>query len=308
MSKRIAFLGLGHMGLPMAQRLSDAGHQLTGYDPMLVAREAAARRGIQVAASVREAVSGAEVVVTVLLTGEQVLAAYRGTVEEPGLLELAEPGTLFVESSTISVEDAQLAHRLAAAAGHRNIDAPMSGGVVGAERGTLAFMVGGTDADVADALPLLEAMGRRVVHCGASGLGQAAKVCNNMILGVSMIAVSEAFVLGERLGLDAQTLFDVVSNASGQCWAVTTNCPVPGPVPESPANRGFAPGFTSRLMAKDLALADHAVEFADVDAPVAALASALYRRFAEGPGGELDFSAIIDEIRANSGGGVAVPK
>ncbi len=171
---------------------------------------------------------------------------------------------------------------------------------MGAEAGTLAFMVGGEPEDFEAARPLLEAMGKRVVHCGGSGLGQAAKVCNNMILGVSMIAVSEAFVLGERLGLEHQALFDVASNASGQCWALTTNCPVPGPVPASPANRDYQPGFAGALMAKDLGLAAQALESTGVDARMGALATQLYQAFADGAGASLDFSAIIDDIRERS--------
>ena len=213
------------------------------------------------------------------------------------LLAAARPGTLFIESSTIAVDEARTAHELAIAAGHRNVDAPVSGGVVGAENGTLAFMVGGADEDFAAALPLLEAMGRRIVHCGGPGLGQAAKVCNNMVLAVSQIAVAEAFVLGERLGLEHQALFDVVSQASGQCWSITTNCPVPGPVPTSPANRDYQPGFAGALMAKDLGLALQAIEQTSTDAKMGRLAQQLYAAFAEGDGATRDFSGIITDIR-----------
>jgi 3-hydroxyisobutyrate dehydrogenase len=185
-------------------------------------------------------------------------------------------------------------------AGHRQVDAPVSGGVVGAEAATLAFMVGGAAEDFEQARPVLETMGKRVVHCGGSGLGQAAKICNNMILGASMIAVSEAFVLGERLGLEHQALFDVASNASGQCWALTTNCPVPGPVPSSPANRDYQPGFAAALMAKDLGLAARALESTGVAAEIGTLAAELYRRFADDDGAALDFSAIIHDIRERS--------
>ena len=198
------------------------------------------------------------------------------------------------------MDDARTAHDLAVAAGHRGMDAPVSGGTVGAEAATLAFMVGGSAEDFAVALPILQAMGKRIVHCGASGLGQAAKVCNNLILGISMIAVSEAFVLGEKLGLSHEALFDVASNASGQCWALTTNCPVPGPVPTSPANRDYQPGFGGSLMAKDLGLALQAFESTGVNAEIGTLASQIYTRFADGDGATQDFSAIINDIRNRS--------
>lgn len=291
----IAFLGLGHMGLPMAANLRSAGHEVLGFDVVPAARDAAGQRGIAVAGSPSEAVAGADVVITMFPGGTEVLAAYRD-----GILASARPGTLFVESSTIAVDDARAAHDLAVAAGHRQVDAPVSGGVVGAEAGTLAFMVGGEAADFEAARPILETMGKRIVHCGGSGLGQAAKVCNNLILGISMIGVSEAFVLGERLGLEHQALFDVASNASGQCWALTTNCPVPGPVPSSPANRDYQPGFAAALMSKDLGLAAQALASTGVAADLGTLAAELYRRFAAAGGAGLDFSAIIEDIRERS--------
>ena len=290
---RIAFLGLGHMGLPMALNLVKAGHEMHGFDVMPAAVEAASAAGIPIAASGADAVREADVVITMFPAGRHVIAAYQDE-----LLAAAAPGTLFIESSTIAVDEARDAHDLAIAAGHRNIDAPVSGGVVGAENGTLAFMVGGSDADFAEALPLLEAMGKRIVHCGGPGLGQAAKVCNNMVLAVSQIAVAEAFVLGERLGLEHQALFDVVSQASGQCWSITTNCPVPGPVPTSPANRDYQPGFAGALMAKDLGLALQAIEQTDTDAKMGRLAQQLYAAFAAGDGAGRDFSGIITDIRA----------
>ena len=233
-------------------------------------------------------------------SGAQVIAAYQGADGAEGLLATAAPGTLFIDSSTIAVDEARAAHALAEAAGHRSLDAPVSGGVVGAENATLAFMVGGSDDDFEAARPLLEAMGRRIVHCGGAGLGQAAKVCNNMILAVSQIAVAEAFVLGERLGLDHQALFDVASNASGQCWALTTNCPVPGPVPTSPANREYQPGFAGALMSKDLGLAEQAIDLTGVDARMGRLAREIYKEFADGAGAGQDFSGIINTIRAES--------
>lgn len=289
---RVAFLGLGHMGLPMAVNLVKAGHDVRGFDPVPAAVETAAAAGIPLASSGADAVTGAEVVITMFPAGRHVISAYQ---EE--LLAAAAPGTLFIESSTIAVDEAQAAHALAVDAGHRHIDAPVSGGVVGAENGTLAFMVGGAEDDVAAALPLLEVMGGRIVHCGGPGLGQAAKVCNNMILAVSQIAVAEAFVLGERLGLEHQALFDVVSQASGQCWSVTTNCPVPGPVPTSPANRDYQPGFAGALMAKDLGLALQAIEQTSTDARMGRLAEEIYAAFAAGDGARRDFSGIITDIR-----------
>ena len=289
---RVAFLGLGHMGLPMAVNLVRAGHEVRGFDPAAAAVEAARAAGVTVASSGADAVADADVVITMFPAGRHVIAAYADE-----LLAAAPQGTLFIESSTIAVDEARTAHELALAAGHRNIDAPVSGGVVGAEAGTLAFMVGGSDDDVAAAMPLLEVMGKRIVHCGGPGLGQAAKVCNNMILAVSQIAVAEAFVLGERLGLEHQALFDVVSQASGQCWSITTNCPVPGPVPTSPANRDYRPGFAGALMAKDLGLALQAIEQTSTDARMGRLAQELYAAFAAGDGAGRDFSGIITDIR-----------
>ena len=243
------------------------------------------------ATTARDAVAGADVVITMLQSGAQVLDVYTD------VLGYAADNALFIDSSTIDVESATRAHALAEAGGHRSVDAPVSGGVVGAEAATLSFMVGGSDADFAAAEPLLGAMGKRIVHCGGAGLGQAAKICNNLILGISMIGVSEAFVLGERLGLTHQALFDVASAASGQCWALTTNCPVPGPVPTSPANHHYEPGFAAALMAKDLGLAEHALAATGTEASLGMLAASLFRDFASGEGAHLDFSAIIDDIR-----------
>lgn len=292
---RVAFLGLGHMGLPMAKNLLAAGHQLSGFDVVPAAVEAASAAGIAVAASANDAVVDAEVVITMFPSGKHVLDAYRG-----GLLAAAPAGALFIDSSTIAVDEAREAHALAEAAGHRSLDAPVSGGVVGAENATLAFMVGGSDENFATAQPLLEAMGRRIVHCGGPGLGQAAKICNNMILAISQIAVGEAFVLGERLGLSHEALYDVAANASGQCWALTTNCPVPGPVPTSPANRDYQPGFAGALMAKDLGLALQAIESTTTDAKMGRLAQEIYAEFAAGDGAGRDFSGIITDIRESN--------
>jgi 3-hydroxyisobutyrate dehydrogenase len=284
----------------MAANLIKAGHSVVGYDPVPAAVEAAKAHGIPMAASAAEAVAGAAVVLTMLPSGQHVLDAYRGTGGSAGLLSVAEPDTMFLDCSTINVDEAREAAAIAVEAGHRSVDAPVSGGVVGAEAGTLTFMVGALPEDFETVKPILELMGKRIVHCGDHGAGQAAKVCNNMILGVSMIAVSEAFVLGEKLGLTHQALFDVAANASGQCWALTTNCPVPGPVPTSPANRDYQPGFAGALMAKDLRLALNALESTGVAAQMGPLASKIYDEFAAGDGAVRDFSGIITDIRDKS--------
>ena len=296
----VAFLGLGHMGGPMAVNLVRAGYAVVGFDVVPAAVQTAREHGVTVAASAAGAVAGADVVLTMFPSGGHVLDAYRGNAGQPGLLAAAPPGTMFLDCSTINVDEAREAARLAGEAGHHSIDAPVSGGVVGAEAGTLTFMAGGEARDFESVRPLLEVMGKRVVHCGGHGAGQAAKICNNLILGVSMIAVSEAFVLGEKLGLSHQALFDVASAASGQCWALTTNCPVPGPVPTSPANRDYQPGFASTLMAKDLHLAVNALDSTGVAGQMGALAARIYDRFAAEGGAGRDFSAIITEIRGAS--------
>jgi 3-hydroxyisobutyrate dehydrogenase len=283
---KIAFLGLGH--------------EVTGFDVVPAALDAARAAGLGVADSADAAVAGVDVVITMFPSGRHVIDAYRGDGSGSGLLASAPADTLFIDSSTIAVDEARAAHELAVAAGHRNVDAPVSGGVVGAENATLAFMVGGSDVDFDAARPYLERMGKRIVHCGGSGLGQAAKVCNNMILAISQIAVAEAFVLGERLGLEHQALYDVASNASGQCWALTTNCPVPGPVPTSPANNEYRPGFAGSLMSKDLGLAEQAIDLTGVDARMGRLAREIYADFAAGAGAGQDFSGIINTIRAES--------
>ncbi|MFE3943827.1 3-hydroxyisobutyrate dehydrogenase [Streptomyces sp. NPDC059118] len=296
MSDVIAFIGLGHMGGPMAANLVKAGYRVLGHDLVAGSLATAAATGVEPVACAADAAARADLVITMLPAGRHVLALYR----DQGLLAAAGPGTLFVDCSTIDVADARTAHEAAVAAGHRALDAPVSGGVTGAEAATLTFMAGGGTAEFAEAEPVLAAMGRRAVHCGAAGAGQAAKICNNLILGVSMIAVSEAFVLGESLGLTHQALFDVASTASGQCWALTTNCPVPGPVPASPANRDYRPGFSAPLMAKDLGLAAHAIREGGVDAALGLAAARMYARFAEGTGADQDFSGIVRAVRDGS--------
>jgi 3-hydroxyisobutyrate dehydrogenase len=290
----VAFLGLGHMGGPMAANLGRAGYAVLGYDPAIAAQQQAAEDGLTVSDSAISAVAKADVVITMLPNGKLVRDTYRE------VLAVARPNSLFIDCSTIDVADARAVASMAQSAGHRAIDAPVSGGVAGAAAGTLAFMVGGSEVDFGSARPLLDVMGRKVVHCGGSGVGQAAKICNNMILGVSMIAISEAFVLGEKLGLTNQALFDVASNASGQCWALTSNCPVPGPVPATPANNDYQPGFAVALMDKDLGLAANALRDNGVEADLGLRASEIYHRFNIESGGGLDFSAIVKDIRSRS--------
>lgn len=297
---RAAFLGLGHMGLPMARNLAAAGFEVRGFDVVPEANAAAGAAGLAIAESAEAAVADAQAIITMFPGGKQVIDAYLGTELTVGLLNIAGPGTLFIDCSTIDVASARQAHALAGDRGQRSVDAPVSGGVVGAENATLTFMVGGAQSHVDAAQPVLAAMGARVVYCGEAGMGQAAKVCNNMILAVSQIAVAEAFVLAEGLGLSHEALYEVASHASGQCWALTTNCPVPGPVPTSPANRDYQPGFAGALMAKDLRLAAAAVEDTGVRAKMGMLAHEIYGEYAAGPGARRDFSGIITDIRRDS--------
>lgn len=297
----IAFLGLGHMGGPMAVNLVAAGYTVTGFDPVPAARAAAEQRGVPMARSAEEAVESAGIVVTMLPSGRLVLDAYRGAGGEVGLLTAAAPDTLFLDCSTIDVHEAREAAELVLAAGHRSVDAPVSGGVVGAEAGTLTFMLGAREEDLDAVRPLLDVMGGKTVHCGGPGTGQAAKVCNNLLLGVSMIGAVEAFVLGEKLGLTHQALYDVIATSSGQCWSVTTNCPVPGPVPTSPANRDYSPGFASQLMLKDLGLAEQALRSTGVAADLAPIAAAVYRAWVQDEDGAgKDFSGVIERLRSRS--------
>jgi 3-hydroxyisobutyrate dehydrogenase len=288
----IGFIGLGNMGAPMAANLVKAGEAVAGFDVISAACRAAAGAGVRMAASAAEAVGEADVVITMLPGGEQALSVWKE------VLPAAKTDALFIDCSTIDVESARAAHALAAARGLRSLDAPVSGGVGGARAATLTFMVGGAPEAFARGKPVLERMGRRIVHCGPAGNGQAAKICNNLILGASMIAVSEAFVLGEKLGLSHQALFDVASASSGQCWSLTTYCPVPGPVPASPANNGYQPGFTAALMLKDLKLAKAAADYVGAKTALGAQAAKIYQDFAERGGGAMDFSAIINFVRA----------
>ena len=285
---KIAFIGLGNMGGPMAANLVKAQHQVFAFDLSATAVDAAVDKGAKKAASAAEAVKGAEVVVTMLVAGKHVREVY-----EKDVLPNAGKSALLIDCSTIDVESARHVGALAEKAGLEMIDAPVSGGVGGATAGTLTFMVGGSPSAFAKAKPILEKMGKNIVHAGATGNGQAAKICNNMILGVSMIAVCEGFMLAKRLGLDAQKLFDVASTSSGQCWSLTNYCPVPGPVPTSPANRDYQAGFTAAMMLKDLMLAQQAAQAANATTPLGAEAAQLFSLFVNGGQGAKDFSGII---------------
>jgi 3-hydroxyisobutyrate dehydrogenase len=290
----IGFIGLGRMGAPMAANLLKAGHRLKVFDIVAAHVQGAVDAGAEAAGGPGEAVSGVDAVITMLPAGAEVRDIFLGA---GGLLALAAPGTLFMDCSTIDVATARSVAEAAEAAGMAMVDAPVSGGVAGAEAATLTFMVGGRDNAFARAEPILQSMGKTVVHAGGAGNGQAAKICNNMILGVSMIAVCEAFVLADKLGLDRQKLFDIASKASGQCWSLTSYCPVPGPVPNSPANRDYAAGFTAAMMLKDLRLAQAAAASASASTPLGAEAAQLYSLFAAQGGGGVDFSGIINFLR-----------
>ncbi len=289
----IAFIGLGNMGNPMAANLVKAGHSVYGFDLMPANLSTAKDNGVTVMASAAAAVKDADVVVTMLPAGKHVLSVYEDIAPK------AKAGALFIDCSTIDVESARKAHAVAAKHGLLSIDAPVSGGTGGATAGTLTFMAGGSADAFAKAEPILKPMAGKIVHCGDAGAGQAAKICNNMILGISMIGVGEAFVLAEKLGLSHQALFDVASTSSGQCWSLTTYCPVPGPVPTSPANRDYQPGFAAALMLKDLKLAQEAASASGAVTPLGAEAAQLYALYAAQGGGGADFSGIIRFLRGD---------
>src|SRR3984885_4849804 len=287
----IAFIGLGNMGGPMAANLVKAGHKVTAFDLMEGSRQQAKSDGASIAESAAGSVKGAGVVVTILPAGKHVLSVWGDVIGAMG------KGALIIDCSTIDVESAKQAHVLAAKHGIASVDAPVSGGTVGAKGATLTFMCGGDDKAFAAAKPGLEKMGKKIVPCGDAGAGQAAKICNNMILAISMIGVGEAFVMAEKLGLSHQALFDVASTSSGQCWALTSYCPVPGPVPASPANNSYKPGFAAALMLKDLKLAQEAALASGATTPLGAEAAQLYALFnAAGHAGD-DFSGIINFLR-----------
>jgi 3-hydroxyisobutyrate dehydrogenase len=290
----IGFIGLGNMGAPMAANLVKAGHQVTGFDIVAGRAEALAAKGGRAAATPAEAAAAGEVVITMLPAGPDVRAVYLGN---GGILGRARKDALLIDCSTIDVETARDVAADAADAGFDMLDAPVSGGVMGAEAAGLTFMVGGSVEVFERARPLLTAMGRTIVHAGPAGNGQAAKICNNMILGISMIAVCEAFALAERLGLAPQALFDISAKSSGQCWALTSYCPVPGPVAASPANRDYEAGFTAAMMLKDLRLAQQAAGATAAATPLGATAANLYQLFVDEGTGGLDFSGIYRFIR-----------
>ncbi len=280
---RIGFIGLGNMGAPMAANLVAAGHEVTGYDPV-----AACPDGVAQAASAADAARAREVVITMLPNG----AILRSVAAE--LIPAMEKGALLLDCSTVDVESARAVADDAAKAGLLAVDAPVSGGIGGASAGTLTFMAGGSEAAFAKAKPLFDIMGQKAVHCGPSGNGQAAKICNNMILGATMIVTCEAFALADKLGLDRQAMFDVVSTSSGQSWSMNTYCPAPGIGPKSPADNGYKPGFAADLMLKDLRLSQQAAEAVNADTPMGKAATALYEQFVEGEDGKgRDFSAML---------------
>ena len=283
---KIGFVGLGNMGAPMAANLVKAGHAVTGFDVAGIFVDGAAT-----AKSAAEAATGQDAVITMLPNGEILRAVY-GQIVPAGA-----KGAVFIDCSTVDVDSARAAHKMAAANGLLSVDAPVSGGVGGAEAGTLTFMAGGSDEAFAGAAPLFEIMGRKAVHCGEAGAGQSAKICNNMLLGISMIGACEAFALAEKLGLSAQSLFDVVSTSSGSCWSVNTYCPVPGVGPQSPADNGYKPGFAADLMLKDLKLSQQAAQSVSATTPMGARATELYAEFVAGEGKGRDFSAMIEKLK-----------
>ena len=291
---RIGFIGLGNMGLPMALNLVKAGHTVEGVDINPAAVKKLRAAGGASVETAKLAAARADVVITMLPSGKEVREVYLGP---GGIVENANEGTLLIDCSTIDVESARAVATAAEAKGLMMLDAPVSGGVGGAQGATLTFMVGGSERAFVRAQSILEKMGRTIVHAGGAGNGQAAKICNNMILGISMIAVSEAFVLAEKLGLDHQKLFDISSKSSGQCWAMTNHCPVPGPVPTSAANRDYQAGFTAAMMLKDLKLSQAAAQASGAHTELGAAAARIYSRYVERGEAGRDYSGIIQLVR-----------
>lgn len=292
-ANRIGFVGLGNMGLPMARNLVEKGREVIGWDEDAAARHAATQAGVPLADSMA-ALAEVDAVVTMLPNGPIVREVYLGA---GGIRDTAPSSALLIDCSTIDVATARQVHGAAAERGFSMVDAPVSGGVAAASAGTLTFMVGGESDGFERAHPILEAMGRAIIHAGPAGNGQAAKICNNMMLGIQMISVCEAFLLAEKLGLEAQTLFDISSKASGQCWSLTSYCPVPGPVPTTPANNDYRPGFAARMMLKDLDLAQTAASEVEMETPLGAHAAALYAAFCADDSSGADFSGIIQWLR-----------
>ncbi|HHZ66687.1 MAG TPA: 3-hydroxyisobutyrate dehydrogenase [Alphaproteobacteria bacterium] len=293
----IGFIGTGNMGYPMVRNLVKAGNKVTAFDRLQSALQSAAAAGGAMASSQKEVVMDAEIVITMLPAGQHVRTVYGS---DDGVIATASNGTLLIDCSTIDVESARAVAKEAAARGLDMLDAPVSGGVAGAEEGTLTFMVGGSAEVLERARPVLEAMGKNIVHAGDSGSGQAAKLCNNMMLGISMIGTSEAFTMGQKLGLNPQTLFDIISTASGSCWALQNHLPIPGIVETSASNRGFRAGFAVAMMAKDLRLAQLAAKSVDASTPLGSTAAALYTSFEDSGNQDLDYSAIIKLIAAQT--------
>lgn len=295
--KTVAFFGLGNMGRPMALNLMEKGFRVVGYDVMPQALQAFVAANGLGATSPLEAIADADAIVTMLPTGQHARQLYLG---EQGILAHCKKGALFIDSSTIDVETARLLGQEASSRDLDFLDAPVSGGTGGATAGTLTFMIGGASSAFERARPLFEAMGKNLIHCGDVGAGQAAKICNNAILGVTMAAVAEAFTLADKLGLDRQKLFDVASTSSGQCWALTSYCPVPGPVPSSPANRGYQPGFTAAMMVKDMRLAIGAAHQTGAACPTFSSAAELYAHMVAYGHGQRDFSGIFSFLQPSN--------
>jgi 3-hydroxyisobutyrate dehydrogenase len=291
----IAFIGLGNMGGPMAANLVKAGHKVIAFDLVAASRDQAKADGAAIAESSVGAVKGADVVITMLPAGKHVISVWTD------IVPAVKKGALIIDCSTIDVESAKQAHALAAKHGVASVDAPVSGGTGGAKGATLTFMCGGEEKAFASAKPVLEKMGKKIVHCGGDGAGQAVKICNNMMLAVSMIGVCEGFALAEKLGLSHQALFDVVSTSSGQSWALTSYCPVPGMVPTSPANNDYKPGFAAALMVKDLTLAQDAAKASGAATPLGKHAQEIYKAFDAAGNGGVDFSGIIRHVRELAG-------
>jgi 3-hydroxyisobutyrate dehydrogenase len=291
----IGFIGVGNMGGPMARNLLKAGHKLGAFDLSAAVLESVLKAGADKASSANEAAKNADIVITMLPAGQHVQSVYL----ENGIMSAAKKGALLIDCSTIDIDSARVVHAAAEKAGFLFLDAPVSGGVGGAESGTLTFMCGGSETAFESAKPILEKMGKKIVLAGGAGAGQAAKICNNMLLAISMIGTCEAFALGEKLGLDPQKLFDIASTSSGQCWSLTTYCPVPGPVPTAPSNRGSSGGFATALMLKDLKLAQSAAQSAGANTPLGAEAAQLYSLFAAQGHANVDFSGIIQMLRGN---------
>ena len=288
----VGFIGLGNMGTPMAGNLAAAGLNVTGHDVADKARVAALAKGLEIAGSATAAATDRDIVITMLPDGSALLEVYRE------IVPLVRPGTILLDCSTVDLASASEAHHMAAGRNLPSVDAPVSGGIAGAEAGTLTFMVGGDPSTCDFVRPLLDIMGRTIVRCGGPGCGQAVKICNNMILGISMIGVAEALTLAGELDLDPEHVFEVVSTSSGSCWSMNSYCPLPGVGPESPADHGYAPGFAAALMLKDLGLSQQAAASADVATPMGAMATRVYEAMVTSGKGHLDFSAVIRHVRS----------